>query len=208
MYEEICILAMSNTYNEICIAGVKSSGEWVRPIKSGGRFWNEEDLSFNGLLLQVGQIIGVRGNYLPNPNSEVHTEDFETTSSDLHLINEEDSIFNGDYSQISIAQNQVSDLVRGNLGRSLGIVSLDEINCFKKEYNEKVKYRCNLKLEDLENVLTTDGTYPLNDYNLLPEIQNSPSLPLDISVKFVTIGLATPTRYDGICYPQIVGVIY
>lgn len=203
MYKEICVLAMSNTFNEICIAGVDSNGEWIRPIKNGGRFWCEEDLMFENKMLEIGNTVCFNGEYFNDGSSSVHTEDFSTT--EITLVDIQDLIFNRNYDSVAIAHSDVSLLCEETLGKSLALISLEEIQVFKNSYE---KVRCSLLIPELGNIRTAGKDYAFNDYYHKPKVSGFPKI---VSTRYVSIGLAKPFRRgdeeEEICHPQIVGVI-
>lgn len=201
----IGIVAVTKAFDGFCIAGVNALGELIRPIygKGNHRFWPREKLTHDGEFIKCGDVWELDGRpfELEYPN---HTEDFlPTTFRFRHTLNQ--SKFFDVLSEFAEDKKAFSDTVNAHK-RSLCLVSVDSFTMITRVWNNKTSLRMGLIGKfSLNNPKTQDNLYPVKDCRWLG-LMNDGNIPPQTKRIFICIGLATPTPYDRIEYPQVVGV--
>lgn len=205
----LIILAVTKSYDGFCIAGMNDEGKWIRPIslKSPGRFWTRTELTLkNGEFTVPGDIWEIEGNKPERFQYRNHTEDFNLTSRKYvgRLNNSQLLRFLEQHCEGAAELNAVYQAD----GRSLCLVEPDNVTFFTTTYDERVKPKMFFRSRtlSLSNPRTNDGSIIVKDckWEAIVKQQN---LILDVfSQKYLCIGLATPTAFDGIEYPQVIGL--
>lgn len=201
----LVIVAVTKTYDGFCVAGINASGIIVRPICGKGRhrFWSREQLTHDGDFIKCGdiwEVEGVRGKReFPN-----HTEDLFTSKLVYsHTINHEWFIKILD----KFAGNEKTFLntVYGRK-RSLCLISVKSIVLEISHWHGNPRFRIGFTGKfSLENPKTKDKMYPVKDCKWVGLISKDFKLP-NFKKIFVCIGLATPSPFDRVEYPQVVGL--
>jgi hypothetical protein len=200
----VTILAVTNTRNEYCIAGMDEEGRWIRPIPiSGGRFWSRDKLILpdKGSYVTVGdqwEIIGQTPQFLQYSN---HIEDFQIAKRSYvkTLTNEE--LLNLLETYIEDEQTFI-DTVNAN-GRSLCLIKVPSVYGYSSTYNGNISTKMDIEEDNYLNPHTNSGNYPIKCCKWERIILNGEH-GYNFERTYVCIGLATP--WNGIEYPQIIGL--
>lgn len=209
---KVCILAVTNaSYGDYCIAGMTEEGVWVRPIPVGNntRFWTRNQLTYgDGMFLQAGDVLEFEGRYPLQFQHKNHTEDFIV--SDNLILNK--SLTNNqliNFLQDKCATEQeFIDTVNANQ-RSLCLVRVDSFQYFTTQYENnprKPKITLNSGNYDVTNPLTNRGDYIVKDCKWSSLILDNIVPNVTFTNTYVSIGLATPTPFNSVEYPQIIGL--
>lgn len=210
----IYILAVTKAFDKFCIAGIDEQGNWVRPIPNSHstRFWNFDELVFNQKygFIRSGDVIEFKGmkpsKYL-HPN---HTEDIIVVSQKITLIkrltNQELINFLKGKEESEQSFNKTVNAQK----RSLCLIKVDGFQHHITQYQAKParpKMTFINKAFNVTNPKTNKGDYIVKDCkwsNLV--LNNFVSNNQNYSDIYLTLGLATPTNYDGEEYPQVIGL--
>lgn len=202
----ITILAVTKAWNDFSIAGMNENGQWIRPIVSEGsvRFWPRGKLMVENGFIKCGDVWEIQGHSpsaFMHPN---HTEDFVAKKFKYHH-----SLTNNEL--IEFLREKVEDeqafLDTVNARRrSLCLVNpktfIPDLSYWDGQPKPKMRFKGNF---DFDNPHTNNRDYIVKDCKwcgLMTEGVNMPE-PSEI---YLCIGLATPTKYDGIEYPQVIGL--
>ncbi|OLS33394.1 hypothetical protein [Bacillus sp. MRMR6] len=206
-------MAVTKAFGKYCIAGMTKEGKWIRPVptptiypQDSDRFWCANQITFDGEMVQIGDIIKIAG-YQPDrfrfPN---HTEDFITNTIQKvkHLqINKLISFLTKNAESFQAFQNTIS----GQARRSLCIIEINSFNFTNGDnYGEtRINILFNHQKYDLRNPYTANGDYKLKDirWEKLISTNNIPTT--QINKMFICLGLATP--FNNIEYPMVIGII-
>lgn len=210
---KIYILAVTKAFDKYCIAGMTENGAWVRPIPQSEdtRFWRENEITFNQGkgFIRVGDVIEFDGVKPSNYQHANHTEDIIVVSEGITFV---DRLNAQQLSSFLTGKNEsqkVFDDTVHACGRSLCLVKVDAVQFKTTQYQEepkKPKMTFTNEAFDVSNPKTNLGDYIVKDCkwsNIV--LKNTHNNHQSFSDIYVAIGLATPTGYDGIEYPQVIG---
>jgi len=205
---ELTILAVTKSYNGFCIAGMTSTGKWIRPISniSHGRFWSKEELITNGRFIMSGDVWEIEGKSPETYEYQNHTEDYLLT--EWKLIRQlEESEFLEFIKMHCEGSESLSAVFEANRGRSLCLVRADQVQTYTTKFEGKNRARMLLSSNEynLYNPRTNNGNIVVKDCKWEILLLNGKEIPEEINHKYICIALATPNPRDGIEYPQIVG---
>jgi hypothetical protein len=205
----ITIVAVTNAFTEFCIAALTDDGKWVRPIPGavGSRFWRRDQLlSSNGHFISAGDVFEIQGHTPLRFQYPNHTEDFVVTNwayigswSNDQLMDFLDARCEGEQSFQQTVQGQ---------GRSLCLVKVSGFTsrCEVWDERKKAKMAFSSSLFDVSNPKTKYKDYIVKDCKWERVILSEVTLPQTWNKVYLCLGLATRTTYDGIEYPQVVGL--
>jgi hypothetical protein len=207
---KVCILAVTPAFDKFCIAGMTEDGEWIRPIPSHGnsRFWTEHELTHNKHgFLRTGDVLELNGSTPVKYEFPNHTEDFPVRSLKFYkrLSNEElfDFLNGKEEDQVDL-----DNTLNANK-RSLCLIKVDNFNHYRDDYDpNKVKPKIFLHSENLNvgNIQTNNHRYILKDCKWIPYVLENDLPKGTYGEIYIAIGLATPAPYNGVEYPQIIGI--
>jgi hypothetical protein len=211
---KVYILAVTLAYDKYCIAGMDEDGNWVRPIPKdpATRFWRKDQITFNqGYgFIRSGDVIEFQERKPLSYQHQNHTEDFIVDSSSIKLVkrlsNPELMGFLKDKSE---TQKDFDNTTQAS-GRSLCLIKVDHFNHQITQFpgaRAKPKMTFLNQHFNVANPKTTQGNYIVKDCkwsNLV--LNNSVRNESKYNNIYLSIGLATPTGYDGIEYPQVIGL--
>ena len=202
----ITILAVTKAWDDFCIAGMNEKGKWIRPIVSSGsvRFWSREKLIRQGQFIRCGDVWEIEG-YSPSqfqyPN---HTEDFVSTDFECYKTLDNDELMKFLKERVEDEQ-AFADTVNARK-RSLCLVKPNSIFPNVDYWDGKAKPKMRFDGSfDINNPLTARRDYIVKDCKWSALMVGNISVPKPKEV-YLCLGLATPTPYDGIEYPQIIGL--
>lgn len=210
---KVCILAVTKAFDKFCIAGMDEEGNWIRPISSkpSTRFWKEEELNFtHGFgFIKSGDVIEFKGKIPSQYQFSNHIEDVIVEFNEIKLVqrmsNQELIAFlNGKDEDQQAFNNTVNAL-----GRSLCLVKVDAFQHFLSQYPgspEKPKMEFSNRAFNVTNPKTKTGDYIVKDCKWSSLILNKLVNNQTHIHTYLAIGLATPTGYDGVEYPQVIGL--
>ncbi|MDW7651225.1 MAG: hypothetical protein SCK29_11735 [Bacillota bacterium] len=199
------IIAVTKAHDGFCVAGINAHGKLIRPIRGKGsdRFWPRNKLTHENGFIKSGDIWELEGNYVRSefPN---HTEDFRPTKFRYrHPMKQEK--FMDLLSKYAEGEQEFIDTVNGNQ-RSLCLVSVNNIRFRTREWDGRISWRVSIDGGFcFDNPKTQDTQYPLKDCKWLSLMNKGYRLPRFEKI-FACIGLATPAPYDGVEYPQVIGI--
>lgn len=202
---KILIIAVTRTYNGICVAGINSSKELIRPIKGKGsnRFWPAVNLTHEKGFIKSGEVWELEGDQVESefPN---HREDF--LASELKYKNTlSHNKFISVLNKVVEDQQAFLDTVHAR-NRSICLVSVNNLRICRTFWEGQLRLRMGLTGNFyLGNPQTRDNLYPVKDCKWVGLLQQDYQPPTFEQI-FACIGLATPTPYDGKEYPQIIGL--
>lgn len=211
---KVCILAVTKAFDKFCIAGMDEEGKWIRPVSNSPstRFWKEEELIFNqGIgFIKVGDVIEFAGKRPFQYQFQNHTEDVIVEPPGFQLVqrmtNEELLNFiNG-----KEEDEQAFEKTVNAQGRSLCLIKVDSFHHSISQYPgspDKPKMEFANQAFNVTNPKTTAGDYIVKDCKWNSIILNN----LFINIQphkhiYLAIGLATPTPFNGVEYPQVIGL--
>lgn len=202
----ILILSVTKTRTGFCIAGMNEYGQWIRPIVGvwDTRFWSRQQLTNNQRFIKPGDIWEVKGyspQVLPYAN---HTEDYITTVLEYkRTLNHNEFL---EFLERNVEdEEEFNNTVKAN-GRSLCLISVNQFKFYKEHWENIVKQKIYLEgAFNMDNPLTKSDSYPIKDCKWTGLLSNNYNLP-NFEKVFICIGLATPTPYDGVEYPQVIGI--
>ncbi|HDR7805743.1 hypothetical protein OCA42_24510 [Bacillus cereus] len=209
---KVCILAVTEAYDGYCIAGMTDNGVWVRPIPSnqGTRFWTTNQLtSAKHGFLRVGDVLEFDGQQPQKFQHPNHTEDFEVSGKMKlckRLSNKELIDFLQDKEE---PQQAFQDTVNAR-GRSLCLVKVDGFKHTITQWQDKPKKPKMTFTKDsfnVDNPKTNYIHYIVKDCKWVPLVLNNT---IDNNAVYneiyLVLGLATKNNFDGIEYPQVIGL--
>lgn len=205
----LTILAVTKSYDGFCIAGMNENGEWVRPISvnSPGRFWTRKELTLqSGVFTQAGDVWEIEGGAPDKFEHPNHTEDFLVSKRTYvgQLSHPQLLEFMEKHCEGGQALQQVFQA----RGRSLCLVDANSFEAYNTNYDNKPRARMIFRSPRLNllNPRTNNGNIIVKDCRWERLILNGTAVPAAYSKIYVCIGLAIPTPYDGVEYPQVVGL--
>lgn len=204
---EVYILAVTKAYDKFCVAGLTADGRWVRPIPNEGdsRFWTERQLTSKRFgFTQVGDVWRIEG-HAPNKYQYTnHSEDFITTDRKLieRLSNDELIKFIEDTAE---DQNAFNDTVNAR-GRSLCLVKVTSFKSYRDEINNRAFMKFINKDFNVDNPKTATRRYRVKDCKWESLVLQGKHPNITFEEVYLCIGLATPAPYDGVEYPQVIGL--
>ena len=195
----IVILAVTDAFGGLCIAGMNDQGEWIRPLgEVDDRFWSQESSGISGETVQTGDVWTVYGTYKKTDEFPNHIEDFHLKNPPVFVKK-----LNQDELLAFLEKNQESeetvDQTLHAKGRSLCLYHVPGIRIRYDERYDKIKANIPMK----KNPKTGDKEYQLKCLKsralyMANMLENTPS--------YVCIGLSTATPFDGKEYPMVVGI--
>lgn len=193
-------------YGKFCIAGMDTNGRWIRPIPrpSGERFWTREEISVPGAFIESGDVYEIEGVRPKQFQFTNHTEDFIVTKFDWVRTLTNDELLR--FLDKNVEDHQAfSDTVKAR-GRSTCLVKVNKIYSSFSHYDGKPKPKMKFEGDfDLDNPTTKYHDYIVKDCNWARLLANGYRLEQPQKA-YLCIGLATPTGYDGVEYPQVIGL--
>lgn len=201
----LAIVAVTKTHNGFCVAGVNGYGKLFRPICGFGkdRFWQRESLTHTNEFIKCGDLWELEGQKLESeyPN---HTEDFLATSF-TYKQKVDHKTFLNNLRRFAENEQAFIDTVNANK-RSLCLMPVSTLKLYNTVYAGNSKPRVSVTgAFNMQNPKTQDKLYPVKDCKWERLVLNN-YIPPKLEQIFVCIGLATPTPYDGIEYPQVIGI--
>lgn len=207
---EIVILAVTKAFEGYCVAGMNYEGKWIRPISksSEGRFWTHKELTHSdGTFARTGEVWEIEGKVPERFQHSNHTEDFELSSRKYvrDLSNPELMAFLAKHCE---GQTALSNVFSANR-RSTCLVKVDsfhpQITRFEDERPKpKMTFRAHGRA--LGNPHTKNGDIIVKDCKWEALVLNRATLPTQYNHIYLCIGLATPSPYNGVEYPQVIGL--
>ncbi|MEK4106991.1 hypothetical protein NST28_23105 [Paenibacillus sp. FSL R10-2791] len=202
------LLAVTKSFDGFCIAGMNDDGEWIRPISQAslGRFWTRAELTIGGRFARPGDVWDINGGapqFFQYPN---HTEDFLLTNwRFLGTLNHDD--FLHFLAERCEGPDDLEDVFHAN-GRSLCLVKVDSFEYYTTNYDNKHRARMIFNSTELDiiNPHTNNGNIVVKDCKWEGHLLRNEPIPFLYRQVYVCIGLATPSGFNGIEYPQVVGL--
>ncbi len=211
---KVYILAVTSAYKDYyCIAGMDEGGNWVRPISSTqNRFWKKCELTFNegSDFIRAGDVIEFRGNAPLQYQHPNHVEDIVVQKNQLKLVNRLNNLQLINFLENKDETEQAFINTVNAEGRSLCLIKVDSFQHAITQYEVKPprpKMTFTNSKFNVDNPRTNNGDYIVKDLvwsdAVLKDLVDKKQAYNDI---YLTIGLATPAPYDGIEYPQVIGL--
>ncbi|MCY7674845.1 dual OB domain-containing protein [Bacillus safensis] len=211
---KVYILAVTSAYNDYCIAGMDEEGNWIRPISSSPntRFWKKCELTFDkGFgFIRAGDVIEFRGDVPPQYQHPNHVEDIIVQENQLTLVDRLNNLQLINFLENKDETEQAFNKTVNAKGRSLCLIKVDSFQYAITQFEDKPakpKMTFTNSKFNVDNPQTYNGDYIVKDLvwsdAVLKNLVDKKQAYNDI---YLTIGLATPTPYNGIEYPQVIGL--
>lgn len=202
---EILIIAVTRTYAGFCVVGINSSKNFIRPIRGrgGNRFWPERQLTHQDGFIKCGEVWELKGGQVES-EFQNHKEDFLASEFNYkHSLDH--NKFIRFLNKSTEDQQAFLDTVHGR-SRSICLVTVNRLNIIRRYWEGQLRLRMGFTGSfSLGNPKTIDNLYPVKDCKWERLLQQNYQPP-DFERIFVCFGLAIPTPYDRIEYPQIIGL--
>lgn len=209
---KIYLLAVTKAFDKFCIAGMTEDGKWIRPIPNNSktRFWEQNQISLTNYgVLRPGDIIEISGYNPKNFQYPNHTEDFVVKGNMNFLGRLSNNEFLNFLKDKVEPISSFEDTVNAK-NRSLCLINVEKVNLHITNYNGtdfKPKATPFKSQYNVENPRTQRGNYIVKDCKWSTLILNQdPNIDIAFSEIYFVIGLATPTNYDNVEYPQLIGL--
>lgn len=209
---KVYILAVTKaSYGDYCIAGITEEGKWIRPIPASNisRFWTTQQLTTEkGIFLRAGDVLEFNGNPPEKFQHKNHTEDI-VVKGKMRIIERlsNDKLINFLHNKSASIQ-EFTDTINAQ-GRSLCLVKVDEIESYTTQWEDqplKPKVTFTSKRFDVNNPLTNKGDYIVKDCKWASLILKDEVPKIPYTDIYVSIGLATPSPFNNVEYPQVIGI--
>ncbi|MFI8721271.1 dual OB domain-containing protein [Bacillus altitudinis] len=212
---KVYILAVTSAYKDYyCIAGMDEGGNWVRPISSiqNTRFWKKCELTFNkGFdFIRAGDVIEFRGDAPPQYQHPNHVEDIVVQENQLTLVDRLNNLQLINFLENKDETEQAFNKTVNAKGRSLCLIKVDSFQHAITQFEDnppKPKMTFTNSKFNVDNPQTYNGDYIVKDLvwsdAVLKDLVDKKQAYTDI---YLTIGLATPSPYNRIEYPQVIGL--
>lgn len=203
---KIIILAITQTYERYCVAGMTERGQWIRPLPPDHRFWASCKYD-DGTFIKPGDIWEVTDYVKYNdPTSPGHTEDIRVLSYESlykcgELNNTELCAF---VKQHLESEQTLHDTLNAN-GRSLCLIKVDDI--WKIEGANRICFTMNAK--EYRNNTYKEG-YPVTDLKWRSVFRSHRSISFKgFQNLYLCIGLARTEPNKNITreYPMVISII-
>lgn len=173
MKKRIIILATTKRKdNGVCIAGIDSSGSWVRPVRINGNYIDKSELfTDNKVIIDYFHEVDFElDEHLPvHPN----TEDYKISENKKPVLIRQ--IFNDKerLELLNIHSEHSVETIFGNGSRSLGLIECAEINEIQMGWHDNGKFYSTISFTDSTgehyNLSTTDLRWAAFGKNLMRE---------------------------------------
>ena len=211
---KICILAVTNAFDKYCIAGMDEKGTWVRPISSNPntRFWKKDELTFDqGYgFIRAGDVLEFNGSKPSQYQHRNHTEDIVVQANQFKIV---DRLNNQQLINFLKNKDETQQAFIDTVNAQSRSLCLVKVNKFQHQITQypgdtaKPKMTFTNNAFDVTNPKTSAGNYIVKDCKwsnvVLNQSVTNTQTYIDI---YLSIGLATPTGYDGVEYPQVIGL--
>ncbi|RUT40360.1 hypothetical protein EJP82_25080 [Paenibacillus anaericanus] len=202
------LLAVTKSFGGFCIAGMNEDGDWIRPISqaSNGRFWTRAELSIGGRFAQSGDVWDIQGSPPHRFEYPNHTEDFLLTGWRF-VESLGHTAFLRFLAERCEGETDLEDVFQAN-GRSLCLISVDSFEDYTTNIDNKHRARMIFSSDelDVENPHTNNGNIVVKDCKWEGYLLRGERVPTVYRQIYVCIGLATANNFNGIEYPQVVGL--